>query len=211
MQKTNNLSNTNNTKSKHSYQINCGKLKLRIENQVLRGKHGGNTNHKMLHNAKKPWSSSRNCKNRRPLSEVHNKLSIIIILFTCSLLPEKWGFCILCILTWSLFRWRLLGKEHQTLSSEKINIFDINLVIILTLIIPRNYDANRNNMQINPLFHSPLRLQVAHCLKYFEIISNIFKICRKMRTYIYKFALKIVFVSTTVICLHRNETNWTSF
>lgn len=54
MQKTNNLSNTNNTKSKHSYQINCGKLKLRIENQVLRGKHGGNTNHKMLHNAKKP-------------------------------------------------------------------------------------------------------------------------------------------------------------
>ena len=46
----------------------------------------------------------------------------------------------------------------------------MNLGIILTLIIPRNYDANEKIMQINTLFYSRLSLQVAHCLNYFEII-----------------------------------------
>ena len=149
---------------------------------VTERKHWGNANHKMSHKAKKPSSSSRNCKTRRPLSEVQNNRSIIIIY----LLPFTWKVTILhfFILTWSLFCWRLLRKEHETLSSEKNNIFVMNLGIILTLIIPRNYDANEKIMQINTLFYSRLSLQVAHCLNYFEIIPNILKIYRKMRTYI---------------------------
>ena len=45
----------------------------------------------MLHKANKPSSSSRNCKTRRPLSEVHNNGSIIIIY----LLPFTWKMRIL--------------------------------------------------------------------------------------------------------------------